>query len=197
MSSVSVVIPSYNYARFLRGCVESVLMQKDVEVEVLIIDDCSSDDTDAVGQELAADPRVTYWRHKVNKGHIATYNEGLEWASADYLALISADDLLTPGALKRATTALDSRSTAGFAYGRSVYFVDNDAIPPAVPANHCRASGRAETGSLNAVRYPLIASRHQRWWSGRRCSENSAVTEPIFPRAGTSRCGCASPLMLM
>lgn len=82
MSSVSIIIPSYNYARFLRGCVESVLMQEDVEV---IIDDCSSDETDAVGQELAADPRVTYRRHQVNRGHIATYNEGLEWASADYL----------------------------------------------------------------------------------------------------------------
>jgi len=131
MSSVSVIIPSYNYARFLRGCVESVLMQKDVEVEVLIIDDCSSDETDLVGQELAVDPRVTFRRHKTNRGHLATYNEGIEWASADYLALLSADDLLTPGALKRATTALDSQSTAGFVYGRSVYFVTNDAIPPA------------------------------------------------------------------
>jgi hypothetical protein len=131
MSSVSVIIPSYNYARFLPGCVQSVLTQEDVEVEVLVIDDCSSDETDAVGQELAIDPRVTFRRHEVNKGHIATYNEGFDWASADYVALLSADDLLTPGALKRATMALDSRSTAGLVYGRSVYFVSNDAIPPA------------------------------------------------------------------
>ena len=56
MSSVSVIIPSYNYARFLPGCVQSVLTQEDVEVEVLVIDDCSSDETHIVGEELADSP---------------------------------------------------------------------------------------------------------------------------------------------
>ncbi len=132
MSSVSVIVPTYNYARYLPGCVRSVLTQSDVDVEILIIDDCSSDDTEEIGTELAAaDPRVTFRRHAVNQGHIATYNEGIDWASGDYLALLSADDLLTAGALGRATSALDSQSTAGLVYGRSVFFVTDDEIPPA------------------------------------------------------------------
>ena len=54
MTTVDVVIPCYNYARYLRGCVESVLSQPDVSVRVLVIDDASSDETSEVGQELAA-----------------------------------------------------------------------------------------------------------------------------------------------
>ena len=98
MSSVSVIIPCYNYASFLPACLESVLSQG-VDVAVLIIDDCSTDDTPTVGAALAADPRVTFRRHEQNIRHIATYNEGLDWANGDFTVLLSADDLLTPGAL--------------------------------------------------------------------------------------------------
>ena len=103
MASVDVVIPCYNYGHFLRSCVGSVLSQAGVEVRALVIDDQSSDSSQAVGEELAAaDPRVHFRRHAVNRGHIATYNEGLlEWASADYCLLLSADDLLVPGARAR------------------------------------------------------------------------------------------------
>ncbi|HUI49493.1 MAG TPA: glycosyltransferase [Acidimicrobiia bacterium] len=131
MSSVSVVIPCYNYAHYLRGCVESVLSQEGVDVQVLIIDDASSDDTAGVATDLARDARVTFWRHEQNRGHIATYNEGLAWASCDYTLLLSADDMLVPGALRRAAGALDTYPSAGLAYGRSLLFAENDALPPA------------------------------------------------------------------
>jgi glycosyltransferase involved in cell wall biosynthesis len=120
MSSVDVFVPCYNYGRFLRECVESVLDQDGVEVRVLIIDDTSIDDTPEVGQALAADPRVEYRRHPVNRGHIATYNEGIDWASADYALLLSADDVLTPGAFSRAARLMDEHPEVGFTFGRGV-----------------------------------------------------------------------------
>src|SRR6185437_3108423 len=100
-----VVIPCYNYGRYLRECVHSVLSQAGADVRVLILDDCSRDATPEIGAALAAeDSRVEYRRHAVNRGHIATYNEGLiGWAAAEYCMLLSADDLLTPSALSRAT----------------------------------------------------------------------------------------------
>ncbi len=62
--SVSVVVPSYNYAHYLEGCVHSIVSQPGVEVEVLIIDDCSQDDTPAVATRLAEnDTRITFRRH--------------------------------------------------------------------------------------------------------------------------------------
>ena len=82
MSRVDVVVPCYKYGHFLRECVESVLSQEGVDVRVLIIDDCSPDQTPEVAAELVQeDKRVEYRRHKVNHGHVDTYNEGLDWAA--------------------------------------------------------------------------------------------------------------------
>jgi hypothetical protein len=122
LSLVDIVVPCYNYGRFLAKCVESLLDQEGVNVRVLIIDDASSDDTPEVGQRLASrDPRVTFRRHAANQGHIATYNEGLlGWASAPYSLLISADDALAPGALARATRVMDRHCDVAMAYGMAL-----------------------------------------------------------------------------
>jgi hypothetical protein len=132
MSAVSVIVPCYNYARYLPTCIDSVLSQDGVDVQVLIIDDCSTDDSQAVGEGLAAgDPRVSYRRHEVNKRHIATYNEGFAWADGDYTLLLSADDLLTPGALRRATALMDAHAEVGFVYGRTIFL--REGRPPPAP----------------------------------------------------------------
>src|SRR4051812_19970195 len=135
MSTVDVVVPCYNYGRYLRGCIDSILQQKGVDVRVLIIDDASRDSTPEVGRELARlDNRVEFRRHDTNLGHIATYNEGLlSWACADYSLLLSADDMLAPGALERATQLMDHHSDVGMTYGMALTFSDESDIP--VPAD--------------------------------------------------------------
>ena len=98
MASVSVVIPCYNYGHLLDDAVTSVLDdQEGIDVRVLIIDDASHDDSADVARKIAdRDPRVEVIVHTANRGHIATYNEGLlEWADGDYSVLMSADDRLT------------------------------------------------------------------------------------------------------
>jgi Glycosyl transferase family 2 len=131
MRTVDVVIPCYNYARYLRECVQSVLPQSAVTVRVLVIDDASPDDTAQVGQALAAsDSRVEFRRHAVNKGHIATYNEGIEWASADYMLILSADDYLLPGALSRAVRLMDAHPEVGFVFGKAIEIDDHDTPSP-------------------------------------------------------------------
>jgi hypothetical protein len=129
--SVSVVVPCYRYGRFLPESVGSVLAQEGVDVRVLIIDDASPDDSFAVAQRLAAeDERVEARRHDVNQGHIATYNEGLlGWADGDYSVLISADDLLTPGALARATAVLEANPSVGFVYAHAIDWNDSEPLP--------------------------------------------------------------------
>jgi glycosyltransferase involved in cell wall biosynthesis len=131
--SVSVVVPCYHYGRFLPECVRSVLDQEGVDVRVLIIDDASPDDSAEVAARLAAeDERVEFRRHEVNQGHIATYNEGLlEWADGDYSVLISADDVLTPGSLARATAVLESHPTVGFVYAHAIDWDDSGPKPAA------------------------------------------------------------------
>lgn len=118
MSSVDVIVPCYRYGRFLRGCVESVLSQSLPGIRVLIIDDASPDNTAEIAADLVlADARVSFVRHWENKGHIATYNEGIEWASADYMLLLSADDYILPDALRRATDLMDAHPEVGFIFG--------------------------------------------------------------------------------
>ncbi|HEY1345422.1 MAG TPA: glycosyltransferase [Streptosporangiaceae bacterium] len=134
MSSVSVIIPCYNYGHFLEEAVTSVLDdQEGVDLRVLIIDDASSDDSADVARKIAArDPRVEVTIHTANKGNIATYNEGLlEWADGDYCVLLSADDRLTPGALRRARDLLDAHPGVGFAYGLSLWFWQDKPVPTA------------------------------------------------------------------
>lgn len=132
VSSISVIVPCYNYAHFLRGCVESILSQPGVQISVLVIDDASTDNTQEIGVSLAAeDARVQFRRHLVNRGHIATYNEGLEWADGDYTVLLSADDLLAPGALERAARLMDDHPSVGMVYGGFLPFRTDRPLPAA------------------------------------------------------------------
>jgi len=129
-----VVIPCYKYGHFLERSVGSALDGQDgVDVRVLIIDDASPDDSaDAARRIAKADPRVEVLVHERNKGHLATYNEGLlEWADGDYTVLLSADDRLVPGALVRAAALLDAHPEVGFCYGRPLRFERDDALPAA------------------------------------------------------------------
>lgn len=129
---IDVVIPCYNYGRYLRNCVRSVLDQEGVSVRVLVIDDCSPDNTPEIGRALAAeDSRVAYRRHEQNLRHIATYNEGFEWSSGDATLLLSADDLVTSGALTRAAAIFEQHPDVSLVCGKQIVF--NDVPPPAPP----------------------------------------------------------------
>jgi glycosyltransferase involved in cell wall biosynthesis len=156
-----VIVPCYNYAHYLAACVESVLSQAGTDVELLIIDDCSTDESARVGTELARDPRVTFRQHVRNRGHIETYNEGLDWAQGDYTVLLSADDLLTPGALARAASVLDADPRIGMVYGGVLRFESHADLPtPRVGAATSRVWSGAE-------------------WIARRCrSGRSSVSSP-------------------
>jgi GT2 family glycosyltransferase len=131
MAKIDIIIPCYNYGRFLERCVQSVLDQKVSELRILIIDDASTDDSLAVARRIAAtDARIVVIAHEQNKGHIATYNEGLlDWADSEYSLLLSADDVLTPGALDRAVAVLDAHPSVGLLYGHAVDWHDDRPMP--------------------------------------------------------------------
>lgn len=129
--SVSVVIPCYNYGKYLRPCVDSVLSQMGVDTKILIIDDASQDESRRVAEMIArAEPSVEFRHHSVNKGHIATYNEGLlEWADGDYVVLLSADDRLTAGSLERSVRIMEENPNVGMVYGRHLSFEFDGDLP--------------------------------------------------------------------
>ncbi|MGA2009966.1 MAG: glycosyltransferase family A protein [Solirubrobacteraceae bacterium] len=127
--SVTVVIPCYNYGHYLPGALATVLGQPGVDVDAIVVDDASPDGSADVVRELAAaDDRIHAILHEANRGHIATYNEGLEQATGDYVVLLSADDALTPGSLARATALMEAHPSVGLVYGHPLTFVDT--LPP-------------------------------------------------------------------
>jgi len=91
----------------------------------LVIDDASPDNTAEVATALAReDPRVTVIRHATNKGHINSYNEGIEWALGITCCFFSADDYLLPGALSRAADMMDANPEVGFTFGNAIELSD-------------------------------------------------------------------------
>jgi hypothetical protein len=122
---VSVVVPCYNYGRYVGAAVASALDQEGVDVEAVVVDDASPDGSGEVVRALAArDPRVVAVLHDVNRRHIATYNDGLGRAGGDYVVLLSADDVLAPGALARAVGVMRAAPDVGLVYGFSPSFAD-------------------------------------------------------------------------
>lgn len=134
MASVEVFIPCYNYSRYLPDCVASVQHQEMRDLRIVIIDNASTDDSLAVAQQLSAtDPRVSVVCHSQNLGPQASFNEAIERASADYMLILCADDLLVPEALPRACDALEKEPNAVMAIGADLKIEDGalvGAVPP-------------------------------------------------------------------
>jgi GT2 family glycosyltransferase len=143
---IDIAVPCYNYGRFLKDCVASVLSQEIQSLRVLIIDNASTDGSAEMAQQLAADDRrVEVVTHRRNLGQHASFNEGIDWASADYFMLLCADDLLAPGALTRAASILQKQANVGFTYGRAYYW--HPSVPqPVFDAEQLRPRWRILAG---------------------------------------------------
>lgn len=121
--TITAVIPCYNYGRYLPDATRAVLTQEAVEARVIIVDDASPDGSGDVARELAAgDARISVIQHAENAGHIRSYNDGLAAVETEYVTLISADDLVAPGAFARATALMEAFPEVGLVYGRAPWF---------------------------------------------------------------------------
>jgi glycosyltransferase involved in cell wall biosynthesis len=112
--TISVVIPVYNGAKTIRETIESVLAQTFSDIEVIVVDDGSTDRTVEVVNSIA-DDRIRLFSYP-NGGQAASRNRGMARAWGDYYAYIDADDLWTPDKLERQLQALQDNPKAGVAY---------------------------------------------------------------------------------
>ena len=123
--TVSFVVPCYCLGHLLRENVESILAQDYRDFEVLIMDDCSPDDTPAVAQSFS-DPRVIHVRNEPNLGHLENYNHGIGLARGRYIWLISADDYLRrPYILGKYVRLLNTHPKVGYVFCSGVGVRDN------------------------------------------------------------------------
>lgn len=89
---VSVIIPAYNSEKTLETAIQSALSQKEVEVEVIVVDDASKDATEQLVRKFQDDSRVVYLKNATNQGVAASRNLGVRTAKADYVAFLDSDD---------------------------------------------------------------------------------------------------------
>lgn len=109
---VSVVMPAYNAEKYLREAIDSILTQTFDNFELIIINDGSTDNTEAIIQSYS-DPRIVYLKNEQNAGICVTLNKGLDAAHGRYIARMDADDIAMPDRLSTQVTYMDSHPETG------------------------------------------------------------------------------------
>lgn len=124
---VSIGLPIYNGERFLAACIDSVLAQTYRNFEIIISDNASTDGTVAICREYARrDSRVRVVQHDRNRGSAWNHNHVRELARGAYFKWYGADDLMAPGFLGAAVSALEARPEAVLAYACSIVIDDEN-----------------------------------------------------------------------
>jgi len=181
MASVDVVIPCYQYGQFLRGAITSVLNQGLSDLRVLVIDNASTDNSVEIARGLELeDHRIEVVEHTTNLGAKASYNEGVEWASADYFLLLDADDLLAPGALQRAVAVMEQHPNVSFTHGREAHLLSNNRIDPELSTDEADwdiITGRAFIE--NYYRSPVNIVGANTSYAGRRRRRRLDIIAPV------------------
>src|SRR5690348_11158747 len=117
---VSVIVPNYNHARFLRKRIESILAQTVQDCELILLDDCSTDDSRLILNQYAGDPRIRIEFNEMNSGSpFKQWNKGVRLAQSEYVWIAESDDFADVSFLEKLCGALDGEPDAGFAYCRS------------------------------------------------------------------------------
>jgi len=115
LPSVTVVIPTYNRAGYLRRALDSVLSQSYSSLAILVPDNASTDDTSAVVAGYA-DPRVRYLRRPENIGWLSNFNESLKLVDTEYVTILGDDDIMLPDSLARSTRILEQYPNVGMVH---------------------------------------------------------------------------------
>lgn len=131
--SISVVIPCYNYGRFLGEAVESVLKQTKKADEILIMDDCSTDNSKEVALQYEKEG-VQYCCNPENYGVHKNFDKGVQQTTGDYVMLLGADNRLRPTYLEKLSQILDNNRNIGVVYTQCAVFGD---IAEQVSKNMC------------------------------------------------------------
>jgi glycosyltransferase involved in cell wall biosynthesis len=171
---VSFIVPCYKLAHLLGECVRSILEQTCTDFEILIMDDCSPDDTPEVARSFR-DPRVRHIRNAPNLRHLRNYNKGIGLARGEYIWLISADDRLrVPYVLERYVRVMDDNPRVGFAF--------------------CPGMGlQDDSRETEIVKWAVLESPDA-IWDGRKLLRRLLESNCVLAPSGMVRRGCYETL---
>ena len=170
-AAVSVVVPSYNHARFVEATLQSIMKQTLAPAELIVIDDGSTDDSPQLIARVLADcPFPCELVARENRGLCATLNEGFERSTGEYFAYLGSDDLWLPDFLKARVQLLESRDRAVLAYGHAYFINEQNQIIDSTAdwANYADGNAREMLLQTTAPMSPTVLYRRtaleqQRW----------------------------------
>ena len=189
---VSFVIPCYKLARYLRPCLDSLLAQTYKNLELLVMDDCSPDETPAVAASYN-DRRVRHVRNESNLGHLSNFNKGIGMARGEYIWLISADDCLrSQDAVERYVSLMEQNARLAYVFCPAMGLNGNGDETGVVQGTrpftrNVILDGRrflAKLAEGNCVSAPSVMVR-------RRCYEAAGMHPSDLPHAGDWYLWCA------
>lgn len=144
---ISIIIPCYNYGRFLPDAVNSVLAQSSGDWECIIVDDGSTDDTARIAQDFAnSDQRIRYF-HQQNLGVSAARNQGIALSRGVYLQFLDADDRIDRSKIEMQARFLDEHLDTDLVYGDVRYFSKKAQL------------GNIKVNAESRLRFPRISAK--------------------------------------
>lgn len=149
---VSIIVTTYNYGKYVAKAIASAVTQDVQNLEVIVLDNASTDDTEQQVTPFLRDSRVRYMRHASNLGSSNNWQRGLQLARGKYVVVLAADDFLLPGHLSKLLTALEHNPHCALAYTPCVWVDDNDHILQVLnhvghlPQDYC--GGRDEIAAM-------------------------------------------------
>jgi glycosyltransferase involved in cell wall biosynthesis len=168
---ISVIMPAYNSERYIADAISSLLTQSGVEVEVIIVNDGSTDGTERiVGAMAAAEPRIRLLT-ETHRGVAAARNAGLAAARADFITFLDSDDLCAPGRLQR----------------QAQFLIDNDGIDAVsgelllfdIAGDDGRPSAEARTMRVTGISLTTVLFRRSVFDKIGRCNEAFQSAEDL------------------
>lgn len=129
MTKVSVIVPNYNHAAFLRKRIDTILTQTFQDFELILLDDCSADDSRSILSSYASDPRVRLDFNEANSGStFKQWNKGVRLARGEYVWIAESDDYADGFLLERLLGVLEQDPTVAFAHCRSYRVLEDERI---------------------------------------------------------------------
>lgn len=113
---ISIILPTYNRKHLIEGAIRSVLDQTYQDFELIIVDDCSTDNTEAFLKENFSDSRIRYIRNEKNLGAGGSRNQGIGLAQGEWIAFIDSDTIWYPNKLERQLELCKEHPEAGMIY---------------------------------------------------------------------------------
>jgi len=125
LPKVSICIPSYNCGAFIGKTIQSVLNQTYQDFEIIVVDDCSTDNSEEVIKSFK-DPRIRFSKNEKNLGMVPNTNKALKLAKGEFVGILHSDDCYAPKMIETALKAFSENSEVGFIYSSYVVVDEND-----------------------------------------------------------------------